>query len=68
MAMDPTPTANLEVIHPYLIFGQLKASLDRPAGKSGSEQVFQSSIIRTWQHIRDKILDLIRIENVTSYN
>jgi len=66
MTMYSTPTAHLEMIHTNLIFAKLKTSLYRPTRESGSKQFFQRNIIGTWHHIRDKILNLIRIQNITS--
>ncbi len=68
MAMNSTPAANLKMIHADLIFGQFKTSLYRPAGKSCSKQLFQSDIIRARQHVRDKIFDLFRIQNIAGNN
>ena len=68
MAMNATPTAYLKMVHTDLVFGQFEASLYRPAGKGRSKQFFQSDIIRARQHVRDKILNLIRVQNIAGHN
>ena len=68
MAMNPRPTADLEMIHAHLIFGQFETSFYRPTGKGNSEQLFQSNIIRARKHVRDKIFDLLRLQYIAGYN
>jgi len=68
MAMDPTPAAHLKMVHADLIFGQFETSFYRPTGKGCSKQFFQSDTIGTRQHVRDKIFDLFRIQNIAGNN
>ena len=68
MAMNPTPTADLEMIHAHLIFGQFETSFYGPTGKRNSEQLFQSNIIRARKHVRDKVFDLLRLQYIAGYN
>lgn len=66
--VNPSPRANLEVVHPQFGLGHLETPLDRPAGEGDPQQALQTHASGADHQVRQEILHFLRIQDVPRHD